>query len=263
MHRLPTKHQEQLDQLPRYYWWHRHRIDVIFCLAHRFLNKKEKPLHFVDVGGGTGATTIEIAKKLHKHGYLNLSQEQITCIEGDPSLGAAHSAQPIKFIIRDIEKEGSLEPNKYNFFTLLDVAEHLKDPVQLLTLIRIQLKPGSLGVVTVPAYNFLFSEWDRKLGHLRRYTRAKLNEECVKAGFKILWSSYFFSFALPMAILFRKIINRNQNDETQFPSLPKWLNALLLFVGFIELQIFQKVPLPFGTSVVTLVQAPVLYEESR
>jgi hypothetical protein len=50
----------------------------------------------------------------------------------------------------------------------------------------------------------LYGEFDRKLGHFRRYTKKELEQKCQDAGFKLLKSKYFdFAGVLPWYINYR------------------------------------------------------------
>lgn len=60
----------------------------------------------------------------------------------------------------------------------LNVLEHIEDDVAALRSMARLVRPGGLVVVIVPAFPFAFGEWDRRIGHYRRYRlpdiRAKL-----------------------------------------------------------------------------------------
>ena len=55
-------------------------------------------------------------------------------------------------------------------------------------------------LITVPAFQRLYTEHDRALKHFRRYSRAQLLAEARRAGFEVLDSGYLFaSLLLPRA----------------------------------------------------------------
>ena len=66
-----------------------------------------------------------------------------------------------------------------------EVIEHLEDDVLALEIIYYVLKPNGVIVVDTPAFNFLYSRNDKKIGHYRRYTKKSLKEILEKAGFKV------------------------------------------------------------------------------
>lgn len=123
------------------------------------------------------------------------------------------------------------------------------------------LKPEGILIVIVPAYKFLWSYWDKVLGHYRRYSKTEIVSLLEKEGFYPLYSSYFHSTILPPATLVRffrqkmydlnKKINKNE-IHSDFRPLPKWLNSCLAFISSFERQILLRKPLPYGVSVVSI-----------
>jgi hypothetical protein len=81
---------------------------------------------------------------------------------------------------------------------LLDVLEHCEKDVE--TLERVvesrAVKPGALFLLTVPAFQGLFSRHDEFLGHYRRYSLGELADVARQAGLTVRDQSYFFSTLL-------------------------------------------------------------------
>jgi len=50
---------------------------------------------------------------------------------------------------------------------------------------------GGCLILLVPAFNFLFSEADRQIGHRRRYSKPQLCAEVTSVGFKIEHCRYY------------------------------------------------------------------------
>jgi SAM-dependent methyltransferase len=84
---------------------------------------------------------------------------------------------------------------------LLDVLEHVEDPVAMLTqLARERLASGGRFVITVPAFQPLYTDHDRALKHYRRYSRPELIELVQRSGLAVIDSGYLFaSLLLPRA----------------------------------------------------------------
>jgi hypothetical protein len=75
---------------------------------------------------------------------------------------------------------------------LLDVIEHLPDPVSWLSTIRHRFPRLQGIVVTVPARAELWSAWDDYYGHYRRYDRRMLTQQLTAAGYAVDRMQYFF-----------------------------------------------------------------------
>ena len=72
-----------------------------------------------------------------------------------------------------------------------NVLEHIEDEAEELQLVHQALRPGGHLCVFVPACPWLMSDFDRRVGHHRRYTRAALREGLLGAGFAIERLDYF------------------------------------------------------------------------
>ncbi len=141
-------------------------------------------------------------------------------------------------------------------FVLLDVLEHLEKPHEALAEAFRVLRPGGVGIVTVPAYQFLFSAWDEYNHHYRRYTARMLSDTAKRAGFHIERSTYWNAITLAPAILLRlkdKLLKK-QLTGAEFPRTPALLNAALVGFGRIENAWVARLPLPAGLSVIAVLR---------
>jgi hypothetical protein len=66
------------------------------------------------------------------------------------------------------------ETEQFDCITYIDVLEHLEHDKEELRLAQSKLAPGGFLVVLSPAYQRLSSEFDKAIGHFRRYTRSSL-----------------------------------------------------------------------------------------
>ena len=53
------------------------------------------------------------------------------------------------------------------------------------------LKPGGQLVVLVPAWQFLYNQFDKELGHFKRYTRRSLKALLAQQQLEVTGSRYF------------------------------------------------------------------------
>ena len=86
----------------------------------------------------------------------------------------------------------------------VNVLEHVEDDQAELQAVYDTLEPGGRVFIFVPALRWLYADYDRQIGHFRRYTRPELETRSRAAGFKILHSGYFdFAGILPWWVKYR------------------------------------------------------------
>lgn len=64
----------------------------------------------------------------------------------------------------------------------INVLEHFEDDAAVLANLARSVVPGGTIVVWVPAHQRLYSDFDRKVGHVRRYTASSIRETAARAG---------------------------------------------------------------------------------
>ncbi len=129
-----------------------------------------------------------------------------------------HKTNKIKIFrsLNDIPKQENLS---FDIIFLMDVVEHIEDDLDFLKMLNKSsfVTEKTLVVITVPAYQTLFSQHDRFLGHYRRYTNSSIENVVKKAGFISLNKGYFFtSLLIPRTIekLTEKIYDKKSFNGT-------------------------------------------------
>jgi hypothetical protein len=96
--------------------------------------------------------------------------------------------------VRFLRNLGDLSEKEADLVLLLDVLEHIEEPASYLReVVADHLAAGAWVVVTVPAFQALFSQHDHRLRHFRRYSRAQIAEVVATAGLEVVDSGYLFS----------------------------------------------------------------------
>jgi SAM-dependent methyltransferase len=158
--------------------------------------------------------------------------------------------------------EETLPNDTYDFILLLDVIEHLDFPSQVLSRLSFSTKKGGYLIITVPAYEWLFSNHDVALDHKRRYTRHTLNSEIPK-NFELIKISHFVTILFPIAAgirIFSRIkyllstsSDRNKNMRKQSSSQLGFLDKILKNVMSFEVsKIIKGSNMKFGLSIVAV-----------
>lgn len=125
---------------------------------------------------------------MQKKGYLMALVE--------PALKACRNAEKrgLHAIVCGTLGRNNVEDCSVEQIFMLDVLEHIKNDVDFLKLIHEKLVPGGCVLLTVPAFQALWSSEDDAAGHFRRYTLGQIKKEAEQVGFSVLYGNYFFSF---------------------------------------------------------------------
>ncbi|MBI2515744.1 MAG: class I SAM-dependent methyltransferase [Opitutae bacterium] len=94
---------------------------------------------------------------------------------------------------------------RFDAIVSCDVLCQVDDPVAALREFARCLKPGGVVVLTMPAYQWMFSYHDRQVSNLRRYTRGETLALLRAAGLAPRESTYWNMLTLPLAVLRRKV----------------------------------------------------------
>jgi len=142
--------------------------------------------------------------------------------------------------------------NKYDVILLFDVIEHIEDPVEFLKACSKYLKKsGGTVYLNVPALSHLYSEYDKAVGHFRRYTRKKLRADLNSSSFINSKIFYWGMILYPIAIirmLLMKLTSKEQVIKNGMKPPSKFINKVLLYILKFDTFIFKIYP--FGTSII-------------
>lgn len=86
---------------------------------------------------------------------------------------------------------------QFDAISLLDVLEHVEDPANLLGSVRALLTPGGRVVVSVPAYQALYSAHDLAMRHHRRYHPTDCRSLLTAAGLRVVREGGLFASLIP------------------------------------------------------------------
>lgn len=130
----------------------------------------------LEVGAGLGGTTRVLR---------SLSKKSWTCIEPDPALLAELSLTIGRESLQAVTHQGTLDsvPTDSKFDTILyvDVLEHIEHDAEELLKAAQHLTAGGKIVVLSPAHSWLYTPFDRAIGHFRRYSKEALQAICPPA----------------------------------------------------------------------------------
>jgi SAM-dependent methyltransferase len=154
----------------------------------------------------------------------------------------------------------------FDLVTCLDVVEHTPDDRRTLRELRRVTRPHGTLVVTVPAYQALWSAHDVVNGHYRRYRVPELRAAAQEAGWHHLRDSYFNALLLAPAAVVRLTRRRAGPDagRSELGLTPEWLNGLLEWPLRVEAAMLRGgARLPFGLSLLAVFANVVATADGR
>ncbi len=198
----------------------------------------------LDVGAGSGI----FSRQLLDHDFC----QSAVCV--DPNYAEEkqeeHNGKPIRFV-------KSQEQTKQNLILMMDVLEHVEDDVGLLKSYTDSMETGGKVLITVPAFQFMWSGHDVFLEHYRRYTISGIESVIKEAGLTPVKSRYFFGSLFPVVAIMRVLRNilssKSEFDaKSELKLYPNWLNQTLIKIHDAERMSLFGINKIFGLSVFCL-----------
>lgn len=224
-------------------WLHVGRSILIGKILEFYIDRKKQDLSILDVGAGVG--------------------QNIPILSG---FGLVNALEVESFGLSELVKRNDIESiisqgipcklnKEYNIIGAFDVIEHIENDQEAVQWICSHLKPGGIFIVTVPAFQWFFSEHDRALGHYRRYSSSSF-KKLIPKNMELLSESYFNCFLFPIALvsrilwsLKRFILGKGYLLSKQPVVSDGIINQFLLKIFLKELKMMtQKTRWPFGLS---------------
>jgi len=207
-------------------------------MIYQLIKNLPKTARILEVGCGSGINLLMLKKK----GFINLSGIE-------PSKGMkTNIGIPIFDSVDEIR-------GSFDVILILDVLEHIpNDSAVLNQLERILTDTGKV-IITVPAFNFLWSAHDELNKHYRRYNRKMLYSAVKTTRLKIIRSFYWNSFLfLPIALT--KILKRNISQiKSDIRPMSTYSSIIYSYLLYIEnLCINLRIDFPFGVSLVAVLK---------
>jgi SAM-dependent methyltransferase len=143
----------------------------------------------MDFGAGTG-TIAEILRDEY--------QLIVDCIEVDSSLIDVLKGKKFR-VFSDLENLHC----KYKYIYTSNVIEHIEDDLIVLKKLFEALEINGKLLIYVPAMPILFSSFDYRVGHFRRYQKKKLIKIVKEAGFSIEKCVYSDCIGFLAALIFK------------------------------------------------------------
>lgn len=195
---MDLKEEEILGDQVDTHWYYRAKAAA---LVHDL--RGVEPTSVLDIGAGSGFFSRQLLQRT--------KAERATCV--DIGYAQDHDEQwcgkPIVFRRAITESDADL-------VLAMDVIEHVADDATLMRPYVDLVAPGTRFIISVPAFNFLWSGHDVFLGHHRRYTLGALQRSIRKFGLVLDWSHYYYGAVFPLAAAVR-LLEHARSVETSEP----------------------------------------------
>jgi SAM-dependent methyltransferase len=202
-------------------WWYSGRKKIV-----DYLIKKEnfqKQISILEIGPGVGVN-IEVLQAYGKVDVLEIDEFFIELIQNNKSLK-----------VGKIFKTFSEIDLSYDLVVFLDVLEHIEDFDSFLNEIKNILHDDGIAIMSVPAYQSLFSKHDQELQHFRRYNWEMLKKQ-INNNFYLYKKFGYNYLLLPIRYLQIKLSKKPHSDLT----LDKFTNTILKIVINLEIRLLES-----------------------
>lgn len=236
---MDAKYGEAYRELFEKHWWWRSRSELIVNKL-RQLRPARGWKNILDIGCGDALFFDRLA--------------EFGDVEGvEPSEDLVNPRNPHRDRIYVRPFDATFLPGKeYSLILMLDVLEHLEDPVGALRHALDLLTPEGRLIITVPAFMALWTNHDVMNHHMTRYTKQSFRKIASESGFGIDEERYFYHWTCPLKLA-THVLESVFPSSPETPTIPpKLLNETLFWLSRFEQETLSALPMPFGSSLMVL-----------
>lgn len=157
----------------------------------------------LEVGAGLGGTTRALCRG---------DERRWVCLEPDPRLAARLEGEraagriPARCEVVVGTLDDRLVDDRFDTILYMDVLEHIAADAAEMERAARRVAPGGRVIALSPAHQWLYTPFDRSIGHCRRYTKATLRA-LTPPGLELAWLGYLDSVGF-LASLANKVLLR-------------------------------------------------------
>lgn len=220
------------------YWWHRARTGLLEAVLGQYLGT---PVRTLDVGSAD-APSVSWMRGGQQHVNLDLVPEGLV-----PGEGVCGSATRLPFA-----------DETFDVVSAFDVVEHCADDGLAVAELARVLAPAGRMLLSVPAYQWAWSDHDLQAGHHRRYTRPQLVRLVEGAGMEVQRATYAFGAVFPIFVAerVRRRLAPAPAGDTRLPEVSARVDRVLMGLCAADARVLRRRDLPFGSSVVLAAVKP-------
>jgi len=230
----------QMHEQEQTYWWHIGRREILRRVLAKWL-PPDGDKQILDIGCGTGIN-YKWLKEWGKVTGVDSSQEALNYCLGQHAYDTLSRVNGINLGLT----------SQFDLVVAFDVLEHIESDETALQSWWQAIKPDGQLMITVPAYQWLWSAHDQALHHYRRYSVGELKAKLRKAGFAIQFISPFFWFTFPVVVLVRWF-TKGTKPKTSYISTTSRMDKSLINFSRIEADyLVSGGHFPWGSSILVI-----------
>lgn len=224
------------------HWWFRARREILNSILNRFVSSDRNKI--LEVGCGTGGNLLML-KNYGDVFAMELDNSASEYAKNETGIDVRNGWLPDNIPYK----------TGFDIICMFDVLEHIQKDRNALEKITNILNHKGILIITVPAYSWLYGTHDKILHHYRRYTLKKLLNITSCLELTVLKYSYFNTLLFPLVILTRLFDKLNRSKSSVGYEIPySIINQLLYKIFSMEKKILSKAYLPFGSSIILVMQ---------
>jgi hypothetical protein len=186
----------------------------------------------LEVGAGIGSTTLLLN---------NGSFESWVMLEPDPDLYKLLLEKKTIFHAKTSIRHGSIQDINERFDTIIyiDVLEHIQTDRDEMERASQLLNPGGLLIILSPAFQHIYSPFDKAIGHFRRYTRKTL-QQLLPPSMTNISCRYYDSVGYFASLMNKALLKQKRPSLNQVKFWDNWMIPLSRFTDTLFMHSFGK-----------------------
>jgi len=179
----------------------------------------------MDFGAGTGHIACRVQS------FVN----HLVAVEPDSALQTIASSRGLEVSALEI-----LEDERFDVIYSLNVLEHIQNDCEAIQALAQKLKTGGVIFLYLPASPLLYSSFDRRIGHFRRYTRRSAVEMFRGSGLQVESVKFHDPLGFLAAVAYKAFVRNGRVGSTSVKLFDRLLFPLSELLEVVTEQYFGK-----------------------